>query len=91
MKNNLEQAREIINDVDIKMMELFKKRMAATKMVADYKLEHNLPILDEKREAELKQKNLKALNDVSLEKYYLPFLEAMLSISKDYQKDLIKK
>ena len=35
MKTKLELAREIINDVDAKMIELFIKRMEAAKMVAE--------------------------------------------------------
>lgn len=90
MKTKLELAREIINDVDAKMIELFIKRMEAAKMVAEYKSDNNLPILDQKRENLLKEKNLKILNNKELEEYYLTFIEGMLTASKDYQKDLIK-
>jgi len=90
MKTKLDEAREIINEVDLEMIELFKKRMAASKMVAEYKIEANKAIFDEAREAELKNKNCKALNDKDLEKYYLEFLEGVLNASKSYQKDLIK-
>ena len=90
MKNKLEIAREIINEVDKEMIELFVKRMSAAKMVAEYKAENNLPILDVKREDALKEKNLQSLNNKALESYYLTFLEGMLTASKDYQKDLIK-
>ena len=34
MKNNLEIARDKINVIDAKMIELFKERMKASKMVA---------------------------------------------------------
>lgn len=90
MKTKLDLAREIINEVDKEMIELFIKRMSAAKMVAEYKAENNLPILDIKREEALKEKNLNALNNKELEDYYLTFLEGMLTASKDYQKDLIK-
>lgn len=88
--NKLEQAREIINDVDKELIELFKKRMMASKMVAEFKSENNMPVFDESREKSLKEKNLLVLNDKELEKYYLTFLEGVLKASKDYQKDLIK-
>lgn len=88
--NKLEEARLIINEVDSKMVELFKERMKAAKMVAEYKKENNLPVLDKAREEALINKNLGLLNDTELEKYYLTFLEGMLTASKDYQKDLIK-
>lgn len=88
--NKLEQAREIINNVDKELIELFKKRMMASKMVAEFKSENNMPVFDESREKSLKEKNLLILNDKELEKYYLTFLEGILKASKDYQKDLIK-
>lgn len=89
--NNLEQARLIINDVDKEMVELFKKRMEASKIIASYKKDNNLPIFDEAREKALIEKNLEILNEKNLEKYYLIFLEGILNASKDYQKDLMKK
>lgn len=88
--NKLEQAREIINNVDKELIELFKKRMMASKMVAEFKSENNMPVFDKSREKSLKEKNLLILNDKELEKYYLTFLEGILKASKDYQKDLIK-
>ena len=88
--NKLEEARLIINEVDSKMVELFKERMKAAKMVAEYKKENNLSVLDKAREEALINKNLGLLNDIELEKYYLTFLEGMLTASKDYQKDLMK-
>ena len=89
--NNLEEARVVINEVDKEMVELFKKRMAASKVIALYKKENNIAILDKKREEALIEKNLKLLNDEELEKYYLIYLEGMLNASKDYQKDLMNK
>ena len=88
--NKLEQARLIINEVDSKMIELFKERMNAARMVAEHKKENNLPVLDKAREEALINKNLEFLNDKELEQYYLTFLEGMLTASKDFQKDLIK-
>ena len=89
--NNLEQARLVINEVDKELVELFKKRMAASKIIALYKKENNIAVLDKKREESLIEKNLKLLDDKELEKYYLIFLEGILNASKDYQKDLINK
>ena len=89
MKTKLDIAREIINDVDIQMIELFKKRMEAAKMVAEYKKENNKPIYDKEREEALINRNIKVLNNEELEQYYKTFLEGVLTASKDYQQDLI--
>lgn len=88
--NKLDEARIIINKVDEEMISLFKERMKAAKMVASYKKENNLPILDQKREDELIAKNVSLLNDDELNEYYLTFFKGLLEASKNYQKDLNK-
>jgi GTP-sensing pleiotropic transcriptional regulator CodY len=46
MKTKLDEAREVINEVDEQMIQLFIKRMAAVSMVAEYKAENSLPVFD---------------------------------------------
>ena len=89
--NKLEEARLIINEADHELIESFKKRMNAAKMIASYKKENNLPIYDEEKEKDLINKNIILLDSEELEKYYLTFLEGILKASKDYQKDLMNK
>ncbi len=89
--NKLEEARLIINEADHELIESFKKRMNAAKMIASYKKENNLPIYDEEREKALINKNIILLDSEELEKYYLTFLQGILKASKDYQKDLMNK
>ena len=89
--SKLDDARIIINECDKEMITLFKKRMRAAKMVAEYKASNNLPILDLKRENELIKRNTQILYDQELEGYYITFLEGMLKASKDYQEELIKE
>ncbi len=91
MKTKLDEAREIINEVDSQMIDLYIKRMKAVKMVAEYKLENNMEVLDSSREDFLKIKNSKILDDKLLEKYYLEFFDGVLQSSKDFQRDLIAK
>ena len=89
--NKLEEARSIINEVDKEMIILFKKRMNASKMVAEYKKDNNLNVLDSSRESFIIEKNINLLNDKELEEYYLTFFQGVLKASKDYQSDLIKE
>ena len=91
MKTKLDEAREIINEVDNEMINLFIKRMAAISMVAEYKSENNIPVLDSIREETIIERNLEKLSNKQLEKYYLTFFEGVLNSSKAYQKDLIEK
>ena len=57
MDNKLTDARRIINEVDREMAELFARRMEAAKLVAEYKKERGLPVLDPAREEEVILKN----------------------------------
>lgn len=91
MKTKLDEAREIINEVDNEMINLFIKRMAAISMVAEYKMENNIPVLDSIREDSIKERNLETLSNKQLEQYYLTFFEGVLNASKAYQKDLMNK
>lgn len=85
MANKLEQAREIINEVDAKMAELFVKRMRAAELVYEHKKEFGLPILDQKREDAVIQKNSALIEDEVLKGYYIDYLKNLMSISRAYQ------
>ena len=71
--NKLEEAREIINKVDAEMAALFEKRMKASEMVAEYKRENGLSILDTSREAEIIKKNSEYIEDKAIREYYVEF------------------
>jgi monofunctional chorismate mutase len=86
--NKLEEAREIINNVDKEMINLFISRMKASKLVAEYKKENNLPILDQKREDLVIEKNLNLLNNEEISQYYLEWFKTLLKVSKEYQTKL---
>lgn len=85
MKNKLEQAREIINEVDAKMAELFVKRMRAAELVYEHKKEFGLPILDQKREDAVIEKNSARIEDDVLKGYYIDYLKHLMSVSRAYQ------
>lgn len=50
---NLEQIRNDIDSIDTEITRLFKERMQKSLEVAEYKKEHNLPILNDSREKEI--------------------------------------
>ena len=89
--NNLEKNRQIIDDIDRKIISLFKERMNAAKEIALYKKEHNLPVLNKEREVLLINKNIEVLNNEELKDYYLKFFNQLLEVSKDYQCNIINK
>ena len=85
MANKLEEARKIINEVDSQMAELFQKRMKAAEMVFEHKKEYGLPILDEKREQAVIEKNTALIEEEDLKGYYIDFLKNVMSVSRAYQ------
>ena len=89
MKDCLQQAREVINEVDAKMAELFEKRMTAVQQVLAYKKEHNLPILDAAREQIVIEKGVARIQDPVLKLYYEELLIKQMELSRRYQKTLL--
>ena len=85
MASKLEEARNIINEVDSQMAELFVKRMRAAEMVYEHKKEFGLPILDQKREAAVIEKNSALIEDPVIKEYYIDYLKQLMSISRSYQ------
>ena len=85
MENKLDKARKIINEVDSEMAQLFVKRMRAAEMVYEHKKELGLPILDQKREDEVIERNAALIADEALRGYYVDYLKNMMSLSRAYQ------
>jgi len=82
---SIDEARNKINEIDAKMIALFKERMEAVKTILQYKIENKLPIYDEARELELIERNIKELNSPELERCYKIFFNGVLRSSKAYQ------
>ena len=89
MKDCLQQAREVINEVDAQMAELFEKRMTAVQQVLAYKKEHNLPILDAARQQIVFEKGVARIQDPVLKPYYEELLIKQMELSRRYQKTLL--
>ncbi len=85
----LKKAREEINEIDEQMAQLFEKRMQAVEIVAQYKKEHNLAILDEKREEEVIKRNIARIHNSKYKQGYQELLEKMMEISRNYQHTLL--
>lgn len=89
MANLIDEARKIINEVDAEMAKLFVKRMRAAEMVAEFKREHGMKILDPTREAEVVKRNSALVDDEVLREYYVSFLKSNMAVSRAYQDRLI--
>ena len=85
MSNKLEEAREIINEVDAQMAELFVKRMRAAELISAHKIAFGLPILDQRREDAVLERNAALVEDEVLKGYYIDYQKHLMSISRAYQ------
>lgn len=88
--NELSEIRKNITDIDNKMAELFRLRMAEVKKVAEYKKKNGLPVLDEKREAAVIANGSSRIEDPELRSYYVTFLKDIMTISRNYQSSLLE-
>ena len=89
MDNKLLTAREKINEIDKEMRKLFVERMKASELVAEYKQEHGLEILDPIREAEVIRRNSESVENDVYREYYVNFLKNTMALSRAYQSRLI--
>ena len=87
--NNLERARQLINETDKEMAKLFEKRMDAVKLVAAYKKENGIPVDDFGREDEIIKKNCTLIENEDYRSYYINFLKETISLSKKMQHKLL--
>lgn len=87
--DELQEARKIINEVDTQMAELFVRRMHAAEMVAAYKKEHGMPILDAAREEEVIRSGAERVENDELRGYYTDFIRDTMAISRRYQQKLL--
>ena len=88
--NDLEKARQTINEVDKQMASLFCKRMEAVKTVAEYKRLHGTQVTDSAREAEVIARNSALVEDEDLKSYYVNFLQHNMEISKTFQHRILE-
>ena len=87
----MKELREEIDVIDQSMQNLFLERMQVVKKVAEHKADNDLPVLDEKREQEIMEKNLNRISDLELKDLYKKFYKELLDISKEYQERIIKE
>ena len=87
----LEIYRDLIDSIDNQIIELYVKRMEIVKEITKFKIDNNLPILDQNREKIMLEKNLGKIKNDEFKKYYKDVLEGFLKASKEMQKDIISK
>lgn len=86
----LEICRDLIDSIDNSIIELYEKRMDVIKEITKYKIENELPVLDQAREDLMLKKNLNKIKNEEYKKYYKDVLDGYLKASKKMQEDIIK-
>ncbi len=81
----MQRSRVKINEIDKEIARLFNERFKIVKDIKEYKKLHNLPITDKEREKALLKENLKYI-DEEFSLYFIKFYDALITLSKEYQK-----
>ncbi len=81
----INEIRKQIDIIDKEMAILFSKRMDLIKEIKKKKKKDNIDIVDNNRENNIKEENLKYVSE-EYKNEYLEFIENILSISKNYQR-----
>ena len=87
---DLEQSRLEINRIDKEMAALFEERMQLAQGIAEYKMEHGLPVKDPGREARLIEKNCGCIQSPEIESLYVEFLKKVIDLSCTFQSRVMK-
>ena len=85
---DIKELRNIIDETDDKVCELLKTRMETSYKIAQYKKEHNLPILAPIRERKILSR-LSAISGEELEMYIRTIYKTIFDVSRSYQTRLI--
>lgn len=87
---NMKEAREAIDAIDEKMVELFRQRMELSLQIAEEKHRNSLPILNAAREEEILRKVTDMLGE-PLNNYGCILYRTIFDLSKAYQSDYMKE
>lgn len=81
---SLEQMREEINQIDQKLVDLFRRRMELSKSIGAYKQANQLPVQDPARERELLGRVAEQAGE-ELSEYAQSVYQTILAVSRSYQ------
>lgn len=83
----IDKLRNDIDVIDGEIVKLFQRRMEISRAIGEYKNLHEIPVLDDIREAEKLQK-ISELADKNMEEYCRMLYNKILEMSRDYQKKI---
>lgn len=85
---DLTEIRNLIDEIDKQITELFCRRMDLVRDVAAYKIENNMPVLRPEREKALLEK-VRELADDDYKDYTVELFEKMMELSRSMQEKII--
>ncbi len=88
--SQLDQIRNEINEIDVKMAALFEQRMHLCEQVAAFKQERGLSVRDAARERELIERSTACIESEVIGSYYAQFLRKVIDLSCAYQTRLME-
>ncbi len=87
--DELEKARQEIDEVDDALASLFERRMDAVLRVAEYKKTHGLPIYDAEREAQVVEKAADRIQNPTLRPYYIDHVKNRMELARQYEAEVM--
>lgn len=87
----LAELRQELDQLDGELVALFEKRMAISRQVAQYKLAHDLPVLDSGREAQVIASRAAMLTDTSLAPSLRALYETIMRLSREEQEAWLRE
>ena len=89
--NELENLRERIDTIDKELIALFEERMNVVNDIAEYKINNNLPILNQNREDIVISKVKAIVKNNDYTDSAIDFIKDIMEISKKFQQKLISE
>ncbi len=79
-----------IDTIDHQMVSLFQQRMEVSREVAEYKIAHDIPVLDPDREREVLEDKAAMVADPQLKTDVAKLYEVIMSLSRGYQRRVMQ-
>lgn len=86
--SELEKNRELIDEIDKQMAELFEKRFATVREIARFKSQNGLPIQDPSREEAVIQKNAPYIEDPDIRTFYVKYMQSTMELSRRFMSNV---
>ena len=87
----LTQIRQELDEVDSELVKLFEQRMQLCRQVAEYKLAHDMPVLDSSREQQVLDSRAAKAADDTLRPYVRRLYVELMALSRAEQQRMLEE